>query len=378
MKLITFLSLILATVSLNLCFAQKTIVLETKNGEAFKAWINGKPITQDYVVYAEGEVPSAGTYSIMVEVEGVSTKIKKSVVMNQDWQKMRWWIKEKKGKWAIKIDALYTGTGASVNLGSSSGGQHGSSSSKKGGVKFDGTFLEIGTFSKGEVVNYTVNIKSDGDGPLEISQVTVSEPWIEVLDYPKNPIPSGQFAKINVRINVPKNETGRQVEKLIVHGNTFMGKDNVNLEFHITDKVVAEKTPVSTPSPKTKPNPPVTNTKPEEKIFKHNPVSRFTCICEFVQTSIVDNHVNTIQEFKVNVKIMDREEVWRQSNHLLKSSHEKMGKKRVFAGFNDETNVEMILPKDQKGAREEILLKFIADQGRLNKICKTSYTIISK
>jgi hypothetical protein len=32
-----------------------------------------------------------------------------------------------------------------------------------------------------------------------------------------------------LRITAPAGEAGRQVEKVIVHGNTFMGKDNVNI-----------------------------------------------------------------------------------------------------------------------------------------------------
>ena len=114
-----------------------------------------RKINEGYVIYAETTVPGAGSYSVMAE----------------EWSGMRWYIKQnKKRKWSIKLDMLYTdGTeNASARFSEPSSMQ-----SKDGGVKFKSTFLEMGAYSQNQTFDYTIDVESDGSGDLVISDVTV-------------------------------------------------------------------------------------------------------------------------------------------------------------------------------------------------------------
>jgi len=242
-------------ISFSLTTQAESFIVEGEYGLKFKLWIGGIQKTPEFTDKVRLEV-RMGVHKIEVQPEGSAERIKKTVSIMAGWQDVVYLVKfnPKKNKYSIKP---LVGSGNSSpmmmgdlpNIGGST--QTTQSANKDGGVKFDWTFIDAGKVDQGGVILYDVNIKSSGSGPLEISDVTSSCQCMEVLNYPKSPIQPGHFDKIQIRITAPQEE-GRQVEKLYVHGNTFMGKDAVNIEFHISDqKAITEvKTePVATPPP---------------------------------------------------------------------------------------------------------------------------------
>lgn len=259
---------------------------------------------------------------------------------------------------------------------------------KDGGIRFQGLFLSLGTHPQGAVFNYTIDVESTGFDPLEINDVTASEPWIEIVSYPTTPIVKGHYGKIVLRVTVPVGETGRQIEKITVLSNTFMGKENVNVEFEVTNEVVevvSQTPPVpSTPLPppvaaQTPPTPAAAPVVVEPKKITHNPKSMFTCACEFkLVSSQTANGIET-REYDINVKVMTQEEVTSQDNFQIKDVYNTKIDQHTI-NFRDEANPPQIAKQSQvnSGFVEEAILAHIIEQRRLTAICRGSYTINSK
>ena len=73
-------------------------------------------------------------------------------------------------------------------------------SPKDGGIRFKGLFLTLGDRDQGEVFNYTIDVESTGSDALQITDVTASEPWIEIESYTNTPIGKGHYGKIVLKI----------------------------------------------------------------------------------------------------------------------------------------------------------------------------------
>jgi len=260
-------------------------------------------------------------------------------------------------------------------------------SPKDGGIKFKGLFLTLGTHPQGAVFNYTIDVESTGFDPLQIKDVTASEPWIEIVSFPTTPINKGHYGKIVLRVTVPIGETGRQIEKVTVLSNTFMGKENVNIEFEVTNEVVQ----VNTPPPPVAQTPPPAQVAPatptpstpapvvEPKKITHNPNSMFTCDCAFkLMSSQAANGIET-REFNIHVKVMYKDEVTSQENYQIKDVYNTKIDQHTI-NFRDEANPPKIarLSQVNSGFIEEAILMHMIEQNRLNTMCKGSYTINSK
>lgn len=300
------------------CFtlSAQTLVLESRNGEPFQAWVDGKLITTDYTTVAETKA-EPGKHVIALQMRGDAEPQPTDVItMPEEVSKMRWFVKVKSnGGVALNLDlAMYSAaqvkdaatlseeeqkqkqieettreeaaaaekaerdrqreeaaaereawTPPATSSAGTAGGDEPSASapavSNDGRIKFEWTFLDMGTFDQGQVTEYDLKFESTGDGPLVISGVTTSCFCMEAISWPRTPVPPGSRGVIRIRLTVPKSE-GHNTEKVTVMANTFMGKDNVNLEWTATSKVVAGTAPKpTTPAPVTntdKPAPTVT------------------------------------------------------------------------------------------------------------------------
>jgi uncharacterized protein (TIGR02145 family) len=236
----------------------------------FDLWVNGVAKTT-YPISEFRVEGSPGMYKCTIQPEGSTEKISKNVGLMMGWNDVVYEVRNKKGKYMIRA-VMGSGTYPNMNpggVGSVPGmpEQNAPAKSTKGEIKFDWTFLDAGKVDQGGTIDYDINIKSTGDDPLIISDVVTSCACITVLNYPKTGIAPGHFDKISIRIK-GTGEPGRNVEKVTVKGNTFMGSNNVNVEFNISDQIAAEPIVTSTPEPnKPTPPPPAQVTRPIQENF---------------------------------------------------------------------------------------------------------------
>ncbi|MCB9244961.1 MAG: DUF1573 domain-containing protein [Flavobacteriales bacterium] len=244
---------------LPLCADAESFIIRGEEGIRFKLWVEGQERTSTYVSEIRIEI-AAGFHKCEVLPEGSTERISKNIGLAVGMNDVIYEVRNKKGSFIIR-PVLGSGTNPNQKPGEMPnipGGPVLSGSSRstaKGELKFDWTFLDVGTVDQGGILNYSINVKSTGDADLVISDVTTGCACIEVLDFPRTGIAPGHFGKINIRITGPSDE-GRQVEKVTVKANTFMGSNSVNIEFHVTGNKVS--TPVvEQPAPKPSPTPTV-------------------------------------------------------------------------------------------------------------------------